>query len=716
MTRLFDLLPAFYRMRDNRIAQSQVLLSPAEQAYLQQLATLTARPLTPGEQQQLDQLKAKAARGPLQSLLMLVEEQLAIFAENLDQLYDDRFIETCAPWVIPYIGDLIGFQPVNGIAPAVASPRAEVAHTISFRRRKGTVLAMEQLARDVTGWGAHAVEFFQVLATTQYMNHLRPQHHSPDVRRWKTGFYLNTGFDRTPHTLDVRRIPVGSGRYNVQNIGIFLWSLNVYSLTRSPATGVEGSAQCFRFSPLGLDMPLFNNPVSQGADIAEAAGPLNVPARLRRRVLCEDLRNASASAYYGEGSSVALYIGGQLLNAEQIQVCNLSDSSGSDGSWINVPQTGSPYAAAIDPELGRIALPPSAAGSTPQLQASFYYGFNADLGGGEYARQATFIVQDDVLSFPAPQYATLQDALSDAKGQLKENGKIAVEIADSGVYTASSLNVDLPAGAAMELRAADGARPTLFLTGEIVPTGAPSSVFALNGILIRGAVHAPAARPDGSPNQLSQLSLTHCTLVPGSQPTLLAEPPGLQVVVGKSILGAIRVGEPAAANLADSIVDAISLTGVAYSALDNSSGGGPLTLTGCTVVGKIHATLLNLVSNSIIRAASAASEAPLWSDRRQTGCVRFSYLPPGSVTPRQFECVEQVPQSPEPLFFSLQYGDPGYSKLLTSPPDAVRRGADDGGEMGAFHFVLAPLREDDLRVRLQEYVPVGMEFGIIYQN
>jgi hypothetical protein len=93
------------------------------------------------------------------------------------------------------------------------------------------------------------------------------------------------------------------------------------------------------------------------------------------------------------------------------------------------------------------------------LQASFYYGFNADLGGGEYARQATFIVQDDVLSFPAPQYATLQDALSDAKGQLKENGKIAVEIADSGVYTASSLNVDLPAGAAMELRAADGAGP-----------------------------------------------------------------------------------------------------------------------------------------------------------------------------------------------------------------------------------------------------------------
>ena len=55
-----------------------------------------------------------------------------------------------------------------------------------------------------------------------------------------------------------------------------------------------------------------------------------------------------------------------------------------------------------------------------------------------------------------------------------------------------------------------------------------------------------------------------------------------------------------------------------------------------------------------------------------------------------------------------QTGDPFW--------DVVRKGADDGGEMGAFHFVLAPLREIDLRVRMQEYLPVGLEFGVIYQN
>jgi len=719
MTRLFDLLPAFYRVKDARIAQSQVLLTPAEQAILQNYQNFTARPLTAAEQQRFDQLRAKAARGPLESLLMLVEEQLAVLAVDLDQLYDDQFIETCAPWVIPYIGDLIGYQPVNGIAPAVASPRAEVAHTISFRRRKGTALAMEQLARDATGWGAHAVEFFQVLAATQYMNHLRPHnHYAPDVRRWKTGLYMDGGFDKTAHTVDVRRIATGRGRYNVQNVGIFLWSLSSYSLTQSPATPVAGSMQCFRFSPLGLDMPLFNNPVSQGTDISVPAGPANVPAPLRRRVLCDDLQNGAGAVYYGEGNSLALYARGQLLNAYQIQVSNLS---GPDGSWINVPPAGSLYTAAIDPELGRIALAADSASPPPGLTASFFYGFNADMGGGEYPRQATFIVPNQPLPFPDPANAAraLQDVLNDALSQAAGSGAVAVEITNSGAYAATSLTVDLPAGFTLELRAADGSLPTLIMTGEIAVSGGASSTFAINGVVVRAAVHAPAVRPDGTPNQLS-LALTHCTLVlNAANASVVLEPSGVRLAVSKSILGGLRVGALATASLADCIVDATSRTAVAYSALDNSSAGGPLTLTGCTVVGKIHATVLNLMSNSIVWAALGTGDtfqSPLWTDRRQAGCVRFSYLPPLPLTPLPFECVEQGQGTPQPLFFSQRYGDPGYMKLLTATADAVRLGADDGSEMGAFHFVMAPLRETDLRVRLQEYTPVGLETGIIYQN
>ena len=77
--------------------------------------------------------------------LALIARELGALEENLEQLYDDQFIETCADWVVPYIGDLIGYRPLHGVAPAIASPRAEVANTIAYRRRKGTALMLEQL-------------------------------------------------------------------------------------------------------------------------------------------------------------------------------------------------------------------------------------------------------------------------------------------------------------------------------------------------------------------------------------------------------------------------------------------------------------------------------------------------------------------------------------------------------------------------------------------
>ena len=110
---------------------------------------------------------------PLRALVSLIAQEFEALEENVEQLYDDQFIETCAEWVAPYIGDLIGYRPLHGVAAAVASPRAEVANTIAYRRRKGTAAMLEQLARDVTDWPARAVEFFEQLATTQYMNHVR---------------------------------------------------------------------------------------------------------------------------------------------------------------------------------------------------------------------------------------------------------------------------------------------------------------------------------------------------------------------------------------------------------------------------------------------------------------------------------------------------------------------------------------------------------------
>jgi hypothetical protein len=569
---LFDLLPALYRLRDAQLAQ------------------------TSGQ-----------SMGPLQSLLMLVDEQLALIAENLNQLYDDQFIETCADWVIPYIGDLIGYQSINGIASAVDSPRAEVASTIGFRRRKGTVPVMEQLARDATGWGAHAVEFFRVLATTQYIrNHVRPRnYYAPNLRRWKPREYMDSGFDTTAHTVDVRRIADERGRYNIQNIGIFLWSLSAYSQTESPVTAVAGSSQCFRFSLLGADMPLFNAATAMQPETTTLAQPVNIPGRLHRHVLCKDInditRNGAAPVYYGSGLSLALYVNNSLQDPSHIQVCDLS---GADGSWVNLPTSGEVFA--VDPRLGRIAASPGVPAGP--INATFYYGFNAAIGGGEYPRESTFTAspQQAIVRVPGD-YAAIQDALDALSG----DG--VVEVSDSGTYAeAAGLTISVRANGHIELRAAEGSHPTLLLGGEIAVTGASEAAFDLNGFLIAYSARAggsPAAAllhvPNSTTNQLTHLGITHCTLVPGwalqasgapqaawfGLPTLLVEISGLAVIAAQSILGGLWINGQSTASLTDCIVDATSPTGVAYVAgIDSTnnapSPGGALTLNGCTVVGK----------------------------------------------------------------------------------------------------------------------------------
>ncbi|MFM0336835.1 hypothetical protein [Paraburkholderia fungorum] len=751
---LFDLLPALYRLRDAQLAQTLPLLSADETARLAALKA-SPQPLPAAQQAEADRLNAKAACGPLQCLTMLIADQLAAVEADLDQLYDDQFIETCAPWVIPYIGDLIGYRAtLPGAGGANLSSRADVAHTISFRRRKGTVLVLEQLARDVTGWGAHAVEFFKVLADTQYMNHVRPDnHYAPDLRRWQPRAYMNSGFDATAHRIDVRRIAIQRGRYNIQNIGIFLWSLNAYSLTRVPATAVAGAAGCFRVSTLARDLPLFTHPVSQGTDITAPAQPVNVPNRLLRHVLCEDIRtiqNGGAALYYGDGASLtnslALYViepgadpsKAALLDAQQLAVCDLS---GADGNWTNLPDADSPYRAVLDPHLGRVALRPPKPGQPggARVQVSCFYGFTGDMGGGEYPRSQSFVgsAQQSIVHVPGPAPGiAIQDAL-DLLG-----GDGIVEITDSGIYReAGGLTVNVRAGGHIELRARDGARPTLVLGGELSVNGDADSAFDLNGLVV--ASSATPALPDpaallrapapGAAAGLTRLGLTHCTLVPGwsltpagaprlsGAPVVIAQNPGLAINIDRAIVGALQVDRSVNVSLTDSIVDACARNSVAYAAPagPGTGAGGALTMTGCTVIGKIHATLLSLVSDCIVLAAPADNDtwpAPLWADRKQEGCVRFSYVPGGAVIPRHYECIEAAPGVPGPLFDSLRYGDPGYGKLLASTDAALRRGASDGGEMGVFHFVQASARETNLRIRLEEYMPVGLEYGVFYQT
>lgn len=696
-----------------------------------------------------------AAEGfPLRALIAVVAEQAAVVEDNIEQLYDDQFVETCADWVAPYIGALVGYRPLHGVAPRVASPRAEVANVIAYRRRLGTALVLEQLARDVTGWPARAVEYFRAVATTQRMNHIRAGHHfAPDLRDWRGLEAAGGAFDPFTRTADMRSIARADGRYGLPNVGIHLWRLRAFARTSAPAIAVD--AQRHLFSPLGAPLPLFSNPKDEPR-ISHAATPLDVPAPISRRVLAADL--AGVRSLYGRDAagvaqSLIVAIDGVELAADAVEACNLSD----DGAlWANLPvDPDDPVA--IDPVLGRIALPPGRGGT---VSVSYYQGFSAPLGGGEYERAGIFAAptgERPLLTVPSADYPSIQSALD----ALPAAGGI-VEIAGSGRF-AEGVVIAVGAGGFIELRAANGANPHIMLTADLIITGAADSRATIDGLLLSGnTVTVPG---DGT-NRLGALTLRHCTLVPGRTLDAVGDPeqpgaqalvvaiPAVAVTISACITGPIGLHRDSTARISDSIVDAASassldsITGIAIAAADGSGFAGALELVATHVLGRISTVRFDLVSNSILAARLPEDDpapAAIWAERRQVGCIRFSFVPRGSLVPKRFRCQPQlaideavarrekalggpVPAAERqaiarsetlrvvPAFTAGRFGRPAYAQLRLSVSPEIRAGADDEGEMGAFHLLAAPQRGTNLNIRLDEYLRFDLEAGVFFET
>src|SRR5213592_1125137 len=84
--------------------------------------------------------------GPLRELVERIGAQAAIVRRSLDRMWEDQSIETCDDWVISYIADLLATNLVASLD--ARGQRLDVAKTIYYRRRKGTVAILEEIAAD----------------------------------------------------------------------------------------------------------------------------------------------------------------------------------------------------------------------------------------------------------------------------------------------------------------------------------------------------------------------------------------------------------------------------------------------------------------------------------------------------------------------------------------------------------------------------------------
>ncbi len=765
--------------------------------------------------------------GPLKGLLEVIAREALVTQDNIAELYENWFIETCREWVVPYIGDLLGVRNLHTIKGAgVVSQRAYVANALSYRRRKGIAPLLEQLSLDVAGWRAHVTEFFQLLATTQYMNHIRLQRTvAPDLRNMNGLDLLNSAFGSIAHTADVRHISSGRGRYNIPNIGLFIWRLQSYPVTRSVARKMNcisggGAGIYFTFSPLGDDIQLFNRPQTEVV-VTHLSEEINVPGLLRRRALYDELearRQAKADnndpgyQFFDDRLVVEddphlkkhpvfeifLNNDDKPIASEEILICNLEkcctppDKKNykvlqNDGTYAEVAL---PIKVAVDPVLGRFIF------TDPAVTAavvSYAYGFSGDTGGGPYNRQDSIpenFKKDQFVTLAEDSnteegkkelwhcgvskylkavsdekiYETLEEAIDKWSNRLTSESYGIISIMDNAMYD-KDLNLFIKEKDSLLIIAADwpirevpdtlpiqrkrikgdlaagGLRPhiagNINVKGLADPEKKTGGNLTLNGLLIEGKLQLLNGN-------LGQLALVHSTLVPGKGglEAISASPPDvlsnqwLTLQLNRCITGPIVMHDAAVKLLevTDSIIDFAN-----GRAIDVPKA--PVTLHGSTVLGKTVAKVLNAencIFTEIIKV-----------ERRQEGCIRFSFVPVNDVahplqlseTPRKFRCqpeleiTEQTAEAEKagpitqaqknkirdnilswlvPGFSSVTYDHYAYAQLSSNCPVQISSGADDGSEMGIFYFLKQPQRTANLRIALAEYLPLGLEAGLIY--
>ena len=353
---------------------------------------------------------------PLRGLTKLVGDQLDLLEVDIEQLWNDLFIETCRRWVIPYIGDLVsnnllfdggrGSMTADELFPDLAGPdlrppvairtRADVAKTIYYRRRKGTLPMLEELARDVTGWPAHAVEFFELLGWTQHLEHFRPQACWFDIRSLERSDRVDGAFDEASHTVDVAPISTFDGWHTIKNIGFFLWRL-VPNRLLVDARQSSTTPWRFYFSPLGNPAPLFTHPRREDEE-TRLSTELHVPEPIRRAFFGLDLSlhqgppPTDFTSLYGLPSDPGLAAPPVLLDdaslfviVDQTAVLPADVRCRRLDAWPATRPTGS--VVWIDVENGRLALG-TGFDETKPVRVFMTFGFPAMLGGGAYERRA----------------------------------------------------------------------------------------------------------------------------------------------------------------------------------------------------------------------------------------------------------------------------------------------------------------------------------------
>ena len=533
----------------------------------------------------------------------------------------------------------------------------------------------------------------------------------------------------------------------------------------------------------GEPVALFN-PDRRAAGARERMEEVALRDRLRRLPLHREtdaLRRKIANAppaplspdlarpwFDAEGQPFALYVRSgnnsdfKRVPPEQILIANLAimpDAPPANSLTFPLPGGGSsasvPIACALDPALGRVVMSPRAS-SDPvrEVRLAYAYGSGAAYACGPHERNAAdvpfSVEKDDFLRLIASPVAPGDPALATqiqsafaafadwaARGRGKR-GFIVFASCDALRATQDQI-LRLPPESELHLVAAQYRRALAlpsatgrarlgylvrrdrvftFLPNLTVLRDSAAKANERQGALVLDGLEFANGVTLGD-NALSLLRIRYCRVRNAGAPALaVSDAPsmpdaridGADIRIERSMLGPVRLGQSRGSlQMSDSALASDQNVGPTLEA-----EGLDASVDRCTILG--HARIKS------IDATNTIFDGAVFAIRRQKGCLRYCYAPPGPVdgeevrTPRRYRCQPDLTlagATAAPAYIDTDMYEPTFAMLHARTPSGILRGGEGDVAMGVFSAEAEALRIANLETLFANYLPFELEAGIL---
>ncbi|MGA9772091.1 MAG: hypothetical protein WBV94_23870 [Blastocatellia bacterium] len=709
--------------------------------------------------------------GVLRATVEILAEHAANLRRSNDRLWDDMFIDLSDSWAIPYIAELVATRLVSSLN--VRGRRVDVAKTIYYRRRKGTVRILEELISDIAGWEGVVVEEFRRLARSFHGLDPKPTPLAgrftgtppggwADLRRPRGAELADGPFDEYSHSADLRKQRGAAGRHNIPKIAFHIYRIPALALKGVvPMQGPNNKA--FTFDPSGRDIPLFMRRTrGENFDWDEwrSAKEWESPAPMRCRVL--------GHAEYRITESLVL----RLITDHNINVATQTALRKlRDHLFLNE-------------SVFRDALPAGLA--APVLQSIMQQALIQDCGKsvllssyvspGSMQPKSIHVETTPGAEVTAEKITSgnLENWTGAATGKRliidPERGRMLF----LGVAPAATLRADYYYGFSAEIGAGaydrgDFIRPRtvpVLINGSAIAAGnIDSGTGLVSGVTEIGdsSTFGPAANKSGIKNTVIQaknferpyIRLTATwVLDSGINTESLLTLEGLWIG-GAGNFSLILRGDYEHVTIQHTTLDpgGVDASGNPISPLPlviegnveqlviDHSITGPIRIQGSGVVKKLvvrdsiiqslapavpaieipeadvdmfRVTVFGAVVVDHLNASEALITGLATVTDTQNGCFRFSAAEEGSRVPHPYQ--SPFIKDSGHFFTSRAFGQPGYAQLSLTAPEGLLTGAENGSETGAFSSLITPIRLEGLSAKVGEFMPFGLIPVFIFET